>query len=182
MMDNHAQTFIEEAFELLADLEATLLELEEDPSNSELIGRVFRALHTIKGSGAMFGFDDVAQFTHTIETTYDDVREGKLPVTEELISLTLKAKDLIRIMIEAPSDEASLPHEAVLLADSFRNFVGQRNKEEETAPAEMPPLTKKAGEASSIPRSEATYRIRFVPSQDIFLTGTNPLLLLEGIS
>ena len=182
MNDNHTQTFLEEAFELLAGLEDSLLELEENPSDLELIGRVFRALHTIKGSGSMFGFDNVAHFTHTIETVFDDVREGRMSVNKELISLTLKAKDMIRSMIEeAPSDEASLPHEAVLLADSFRNFVGQRNKEEETAPAEMPPLTKKAGEASSIPRSEATYRIRFVPSRDIFLTGTNPLLLLNEL-
>jgi chemotaxis protein histidine kinase CheA len=124
MIDNHAQTFIEEAFELLSDLEAALLELEENPSDTELIGRVFRALHTIKGSGAMFGFDNVAQFTHKIETVFDDVREGKLPVTEELVSLTLKARDLIRLMIEAPSDEASLPQDTQTLIDSFAALDG----------------------------------------------------------
>ncbi len=178
MMDNHAQTFIEEAFELLADLETALLELEEDPSDSELIGRVFRALHTIKGSGAMFGFDNVAQFTHTIETVFDDVREGKLPVTEELISLTLKARDLIRLMIEAPSDEASLPQDAQTLIDSFRR-IADGGKLQQT-PTQNPNTDSQAQEASSPPhqRPECTYRIRFAPSADIFLTGTNPLLLI----
>ena len=52
--------FCEEARDLLIDLEAALLELENDPRDAETIGRVFRALHTIKGSGAMFGFDEVA--------------------------------------------------------------------------------------------------------------------------
>jgi len=181
MMDNHTQTFIEEAFELLADLEAALLELEEDPSNSELIGRVFRALHTIKGSGAMFGFDDVAQFTHTIETTYDDVREGKLPVTKELISLTLKAKDLIRLMIEAPSDEASLPQDAQTLIDSFRRIADGKNLQQ--TPTDDPHKDSQAQEASSQPqqRPECTFRVRFAPSADIFLTGTNPLLLLNEL-
>ncbi len=181
MMDDHKQTFVEEAFELLADLEAALLELEEDPFNSELIGRVFRALHTIKGSGAMFGFDDVAQFTHTIETTYDDVREGKLPVTEELISLTLKAKDLIRLMIEAPSDEASLPQDAQTLIDSFRRIADGKNLQQ--TPTHDPHNDAQAQEASSQPqqRPECTFRVRFAPSADIFLTGTNPLLLLNEL-
>ncbi|NLT22136.1 MAG: chemotaxis protein CheA, partial [Syntrophorhabdus sp.] len=177
-MDNHAQTFIEEAFELLSDLEAALLELEENPSDSELIGRVFRSLHTIKGSGAMFGFDNVAQFTHTIETVFDDVREGKLPVTEELVSLTLKARDLIRLMIEAPSDEASLPQDAQTLIDSFRRIADGGNLQQ--TPTQNPNTDSQAQEASSSPqhRPECTYRIRFSPSADIFLTGTNPLLLI----
>lgn len=183
MDDNHAQTFLEEAFELLSDLEASLLELEENPSDSELIGRVFRALHTIKGSGAMFGFDEVASFTHTIEAVFDDVREGKLPVTKDIISLTLKAKDLIRFMIDAPSDEASAPYEAQTLIDSFKEIVSGKNLSAEAAPTKTPSLKKKADEASSTPfkSPDGTYRIRFTPSRDIFLTGTNPLLLLKEL-
>lgn len=179
MMDNHRQTFIEEAFELLSDLEAALLELEEDPLDSELIGRVFRALHTIKGSGAMFGFDDVARFTHTIETVFDDVREGRLTVTEELISLTLRAKDLIRLMIQAPTDEASPPEDAQILIDSFHAIA----KEQKEGPPQNP-TDVETREASSLPptnRPECTFRIRFVPSVDIFVTGTNPLLLLNEL-
>ena len=52
---------------------------------------MFRAMHTIKGSGAMFGFDDIAAFTHDVETVYDLVRGGKIPVTKPLIDLTLSA-------------------------------------------------------------------------------------------
>jgi len=182
MMDNHTQTFIEEAFELLSDLEEALLELEENPGNSELIGRVFRALHTIKGSGAMFGFEDVAHFTHTIETVFDDVREGRLPVTEELVSLTLKARDLIRLMIEAPSDEASLPQDAQTLIDSFRRIADGKNPQ--PTPTQDPNNDSKGKEASSLPqqRPECTFRVRFTPSADIFLTGTNPLLLLNELN
>lgn len=183
MDDNHAQTFLEEAFELLSDLEASLLELEENPSDSELIGRVFRALHTIKGSGAMFGFDEVASFTHTIEAVFDDVREGKLPVTKDIISLTLKAKDLIRFMIDAPSDEASAPYEAKELIDSFKDIASGKNMGPDADPTENPSLDNKAKEASStpFPDPDETYRIRFTPSRDIFLTGTNPLLLLREL-
>ena len=81
-MDKHRETFKEEAYELLGELETALLELEESPDNKELIGRVFRVMHTVKGSGAMFGFDDIADFTHEIETIYDLVRNGKMAVTK----------------------------------------------------------------------------------------------------
>ncbi|MFP4388969.1 MAG: Hpt domain-containing protein, partial [Desulfococcaceae bacterium] len=70
-MEDHRNVYREEAFELLAELEAALLELENTPEDAELVGQVFRSMHTIKGSGAMFGFDDIAAFTHEIETVFD---------------------------------------------------------------------------------------------------------------
>lgn len=60
MQDNFIQAFKDEARELLADLEDALLEMEENPGDLGIVGRVFRTMHTIKGSGAMFGFDDIA--------------------------------------------------------------------------------------------------------------------------
>ena len=76
MLDQLANTYREEAAELLAELENSLLELEEHPEDHDLINRVFRAMHTIKGSGAMFGFDEIARFTHEVETVFDLVRNG----------------------------------------------------------------------------------------------------------
>ena len=79
--DQFKQSFREEAREILVELEAALLELNENPGDLELIGRIFRALHTIKGSGAMFGFEDLAAFTHNLETAFDEVRNGRLAIT-----------------------------------------------------------------------------------------------------
>ena len=62
--DQFKQAFREEGREVLVDLESALLELNENCDDLELVKRVFRALHTLKGSGAMFGFDDLATFTH----------------------------------------------------------------------------------------------------------------------
>ena len=98
-MDKHAQVYIEEATELLEELETSLLALENSPDDTDLIGSIFRAMHTIKGSGAMFGFDNIAEFTHDIETVYDLIRNGEMKVTKEVINLTLSACDLIRIML-----------------------------------------------------------------------------------
>src|SRR5208283_2060440 len=98
--DQFKQSFREEAREILVDLEAALLELNEKRGDAELIGRIFRALHTIKGSGAMFGFEKLSAFTHNLETAFDAVRNGRLEIDSALIDLTLAALDQIRVMVE----------------------------------------------------------------------------------
>ena len=85
MIDKYKQAFQEEARELLSELEAALLELDQKPADREVVGRAFRALHTIKGSGAMFGFDDIAGFAHDLETAFDRLRNGQLAATADLI-------------------------------------------------------------------------------------------------
>ena len=106
MKDKHAEAFVQEAIELLEVLESSLLELEENPKDEELIQKIFRALHTIKGSGGMFGFDAVSAFVHNIETIYDKIRNGKQPVTIEIIDATLKACDQISIMVKSEKDKS----------------------------------------------------------------------------
>src|SRR5512143_2919792 len=101
MSDKHRETFREEARELLAELESALLELEKTPGDDDQVGRVFRAMHTIKGSGAMFGFDDIAGFTHEVETVFDMVRNGRMSVTRHLLDLTLQARDHIKSLLDA---------------------------------------------------------------------------------
>src|ERR1700691_5924969 len=100
MIDRLRQAFQEEARELLAELEAALLELDQQRDDPEIVGRAFRALHTIKGSGAMFGFDNIAAFAHHLEAVFDQLRTGELVATAELINLTLTAGDQIRAMLD----------------------------------------------------------------------------------
>ena len=175
---SHQAVFLEEAKELLADLEEALLELEGAPEDKELIGRIFRAMHTIKGSGAMFGFDAVAAFTHEVETFYDKVREGTVGVTPELISVTLVAKDQIVELLQATEGEAPSS-----LTDTIAAFHSLASGGE---PATIPPqerLSPLEG-ASPIPPSNgepATYRIRFKPDSRILLNGTNPIRLLHEL-
>ena len=83
MIDKYKQSFQEEAREILLDLESALLELNENRDYTELVGRAFRALHTIKASGAMFGFDAIAAFTHDIENVFDQIRNGRLRATPD---------------------------------------------------------------------------------------------------
>jgi len=139
------------------------------PDNMELIGSVFRAMHTIKGSGAMFGFDDIANFTHEVETVYDLVRDGAVSVTKPMVDLSLEACDLIRKMVDGKNVDANRMAEVVA---AFKKMVPQTDAVEGFEP-EAP--------QDMVPQDLITYRIRFRPEQDIFATGTNPLLLLEEL-
>jgi two-component system chemotaxis sensor kinase CheA len=98
-MTNSPSAFKEETLELLALLEGLLVDLEHDIGHSELVPEIFRILHTIKGTGGMFGFHDIATFTHEIENVFDLVRQERMPVSRQLIGLSLAARDQIKLMV-----------------------------------------------------------------------------------
>jgi len=109
-----AAIFLQEASELLDALEQALLDLGLRPDDKELVDTAFRALHTIKGSGAMFGFDQVAAFTHEFESAFDRVRKGEIRPDQDLVSVALAAKDYIRALIEAPDSTDSIIGDGIL--------------------------------------------------------------------
>jgi len=119
-IDQFRQSFQEEARELVVDLEAALLLLNENRDDEELVGRIFRALHTIKGSGSMFGFEKLASFTHNLENAFDENRNGRFKINSELIDLTLAALDQIRAMIEDKRKRQSTSGSLIRVSDRRR--------------------------------------------------------------
>ncbi|SEI76313.1 two-component system, chemotaxis family, sensor kinase CheA [Allopseudospirillum japonicum] len=87
--DEARQTFADEVDELLQQMEEALLVLESAPQDQETLNSVFRAMHTIKGSAGLFGFDEVVHFTHTVEAELDRVRSGQRQVDSDLIAVLL---------------------------------------------------------------------------------------------
>ncbi|MGM0611026.1 MAG: chemotaxis protein CheW [Thermodesulfobacteriota bacterium] len=170
--DKGTQAFREEALELLDDLEDSLLELESDPGNDDLINRVFRAMHTIKGSGAMFGFDDISTFTHEVETVFDLVRGGQIKADADLINLTFSARDLILDMLEGEEDESGEQAREIIAA--LRELTGDSKQE---APQEEEVVEEKPGPQPD----DKIFRILFTPSREIFLTGSDPVSLLDEL-
>jgi two-component system chemotaxis sensor kinase CheA len=166
-----AEVFRQEASELFETLEATLLDLGQRPDDRDLVDSAFRALHTIKGSGAMFGFDRVAAFTHEFETAFERVRKGEIKPTEGLISVALAAKDYIRSLIETPDDADPIIGEAIL--DDLRRFVGGPAQSGTAAPQPVvraPPSEKSAG-----------WQLRLEFESHILCNGSNPLDLLDDL-
>ena len=180
MIDAHRQAFVEEAAELLSELEASLLELETDPDNSELIAKVFRALHTIKGSSAMFGYDEITMFTHDIENVYDHIRNGEIKINKEIIDLTLAARDQIGLMLSSSNGQGNVDEKVTKeIIESFRKIVNQYNfnaGKEAKEPEHKPTIINE-----TVSGKHETYYIKFKPAENIFLTGTNPVMLLNEL-
>jgi two-component system chemotaxis sensor kinase CheA len=183
------QAFLQEAQELLEQLEQTLLDLSNTPDDAALVDTAFRALHTIKGSGSMFGFEAAAAFVHHVETAFDLVRTGKARLTRDLLSVALAARDHVRILIEQP-DSARPETGAALLEDLRRAIAAQDGASGHAAP-EHTAGDRAAGnqaktEAASADTAradpgEATWRIRMRLPNDAMANGTNPLLLLDEL-
>jgi len=163
-----ADTFRQEAADLLDKLEAALLDLGHRPDDRDLINTAFRALHTIKGSGSMFGFDRVAAFTHEFETAFDLLRQGRIAVTSDIVAVSLAARDQIRALIEDDGAD-DIIGEAIL--DELRRYVGTG--------ADNGPSPPPATAAAPPPADGWSVRITFEP--EILANGTNPLVLLDDL-
>jgi two-component system chemotaxis sensor kinase CheA len=179
MEDIHRKAFLDEAFDLLHELESALLELEDAPEDQELVNRVFRAMHTLKGSGAMFGFDDIAQFTHEVETVFDKVRSGEAQVTKPLLDLTFRARDHVKLLLEHDGqDLAPFMPQAESILEGFRALGPGASA---TAAGDEAAAGHDACAPETPPAPGQVYRIRLKPSQGIYTTGNNPEFLLEDL-
>lgn len=98
-LDQALQTFIAEARELLQDMEESLLRLESEPGDSDTLGAIFRAAHTIKGSAGLFGLEPVVGFTHIVEDVLDRVRDGAVVINSELVALLLECGDHMQELV-----------------------------------------------------------------------------------
>lgn len=99
MLEQFKQRFIEEAIELLNSLERTLLKLEKDIQNQELIREVFRIMHTIKGSAGMYDLKKTVELTHKLESIYAEIRDNKTILTKQILSLTFQSIDFLRELV-----------------------------------------------------------------------------------
>jgi two-component system chemotaxis sensor kinase CheA len=117
------QAFIEESRELLAAMEEGLLRLEAAPDDGEALNAVFRAAHTIKGSAGLFEFNDIVEFTHSMESVLVDVRAGDVRVDAALTALLLSCGDHCSALIATLSSADPQPDAALL--DEGRTLTAQ---------------------------------------------------------
>ena len=183
MNDKLIETFLEEARELLDGLEGQLLELERNPTNIEAMNAAFRALHSIKGSASMFGFDDVGAFAHEVETALDNFRSSKLPATPELADVVLRSRDYIRLLLDKP--EAASEAEKSVLTAVLARFSKGRKKEPVRDSVE--PLSDSVSRPAPVidsyqnGDSQSTYRIVYRPSLDTYRRGVKPESLIREL-
>ncbi|MBN2811495.1 MAG: chemotaxis protein CheA [Spirochaetales bacterium] len=185
--DKFIETFKEEALELLGTLETTLLELEENPEDKELISAVFRVMHTIKGSAAMFGLDKISSFAHEVESILTALREGRISVTTDLIGNTLTARDHILEMLEDFSDASDpLSENLSAFLEAFRVATGFAASVRKDAADEVSSVSSAADSHAGSGRKAKdeelkTWHILFRPGADFFRRGASPLSILSEI-
>lgn len=180
MQPNPVDTFFQEADDLLSEIESVALSMVGAGSADEVINQIFRAFHTLKGSGAMFGFEDVARFTHHVESLLDLVRDGVVPASRELSNLILAAADHIGLLLAAARGGVSVPQGSEdALLQQVRELsaipAGAASNDLEQATADAPHSSSKE------PACNQLWRIVFRPNPSLLAVGGNPLLLFRDL-
>lgn len=165
-MNDLRDVFFEEAVELLTEMEAGLLRLEESASDPDLINAVFRCAHSIKGGSGTVGLGAITEFTHSMESLLDLMREGRIQPTPALADLLLRSTDELKAML------------ACARTGDARNWPEGLIRELNRAIAT-------ADSADSVPAAaalrEKRYRIYFAPSADCFSQRLNPILAINEL-
>ena len=172
------QAFFEEAAELLADFESGLLSLEENPSDAELLNRIFRSAHTLKGNSSMLGLDEIAHFTHALEDLLDQLRKGRLVVTPQTVNTLLASGDVLHTLVSRAEGDPrpASPQEqeaAQRVHQALRAILSGKQVEV---------LPERAREPAPAPAAETLFEIRFRPAGDVFRRGLDPVHLIRGLA
>lgn len=154
------QVFMDEAYEHLATMESLLLALDlADPSLDDL-NAIFRAAHSIKGGAGTFGFTDIAQLTHALETLLDLLRKEELQPTDVMIDAFLQCCDLLSSMLDAHQDGSEVDQSRINQLEAELLFLAE--SDEATA-------TTSAGTDVS----GASWLIKLHPAEDVFAKGAS---------
>lgn len=108
-LEQFKQTYFQECEELLAELEESLLALQDNGGDTEALNAAFRAIHSIKGGGGAFGFDRLVAFSHTFETVLDMMRDGRAETSPENVDLSVRASDIVADLVQAARSGSDLP-------------------------------------------------------------------------
>ena len=146
-----------------------MVDIQESPEDAGLINQVFRDLHTVKGSGAMFGFTDLAAFIHDFETAFEKVRAGAVPVTPELVRLGLAARDQIPGLVNGDADPDG---DRVAILNALRDLTSGGG----VAAADIDDEIE-----AEVVTSNAPAILRFKLSEDALALGARPDILLSEL-
>lgn len=163
--------FFEEAEEGLETMEQGLLELDEGSRDPELINTIFRAAHSIKGGSGTFGFSELIEFTHSMESLLDAMRSGDQEITTEATSALLESVDHLRALLtDARNREPIDPESSRPFIQRLNAILGRAEA------AEAPPA-----EGAPAPTSKG-WNIVFRPHPDLMQTGNDPYLIVRELS
>ena len=169
------EIFMQEAREIIENLESDIVQLEEDSSDRETINRIFRYFHTLKGSSGIAGMTELYEFSHGLENLLDDVRSGNLEFDDRLVDLIFDSIDWIKSEIFADGGNDN-PERKKSLQQRIAMF-GE--------PSVLSPAPKQDDfpEREILPKDSAGYyRIKAIFRENIFEYGIDPLIFIQDLS
>lgn len=140
-MDELVADFISETSESLLNLDNEIVELESNPENDELLGKIFRVMHTIKGTCGFLGLDKLASVAHASENILDQMRSKKTPINSENISIILESIDTIKAIVIYIQNNGKEPETDY---SSLINKINSSINGENSAPSKEEPKTSPA--------------------------------------
>ena len=192
-LDQFHEVFFVESFEALDSMERALLRLAPGAADSETVNTIFRVAHSIKGGAGMFGFNEIASFTHTLETLLDELRSGRLEVTAQMCEGLLQSVDQIRLMMTATQKQQPLDTSVSrVLQETFKQIVsvggaaapgGARTGAKAAVADAAPPAVTAIADAAPAARVDSTrWRIEFRALPELLNRGNDPLRMFEELA
>ncbi len=168
------QIFFEESFEGLDVMESQLLDLQPQEVDAESVNTIFRAAHSIKGGAGTFGFMQVSEFTHVVETLLDEIRSGTRSMQRNYIDLFLQSVDCLRAMLGSLQSGSEPDGErAATLKASFEEIL-QQSADSDSQVTEEKTIVADEGCSNG-------WRITFRPAEDILQTGNEPFRMFREL-
>ena len=138
-MQEILEDFLIEAFEMIEQLDQDLIELEHNPNDLDLLNRIFRVAHTIKGSSSFLNFDILTSLTHNMEDVLNKARRGELQITPDVMDVVLESIDMMKGLLNAIRDTGSDKTD-INITDVVKRLQGiSQGQASESAPAESTP-------------------------------------------
>lgn len=163
------EDFLVEAFEMVEQLDQDLVELENNPEDLELLNRIFRVAHTIKGSSSFLNFDILTHLTHNMEDVLNKARRGDLKITPDVMDVVLVSIDLMKSLLQAIRDQGTDANSGIDVSDTVKKLQaisqGTAGGEEE-APAAAPAPESKPAESSAASSVDSSNPLADEPDKD----------------
>ncbi|WP_353662141.1 chemotaxis protein CheW [Hydrogenimonas sp. SS33] len=151
--DEILEDFLIEAFEMIEQLDNDLIELESNPDDLDLLNRIFRVAHTIKGSSSFLNFDVLTHLTHHMEDVLNKARRGELTITPEVMDVVLESTDHMKGLLEHIKETGS-DQGAMDVGPTVRRLEAVLNGESPSAAEEVPQETPQESAAEVEPQEE----------------------------
>ncbi|MBS3955512.1 MAG: chemotaxis protein CheA [Methylomicrobium sp.] len=175
------QVFFEESFEGLDIMESGLLNLSPGEPDSEAINSIFRAAHSIKGGSGTFGFTEISDFTHVMETLMDEMRDGRRQITQTAVNLLLGSVDCLREMLFAVKEGKAIDAERVA-EHKHALDLEQKNSGSSLQDESLPAHELLSGPAHQSASKVIGWHIAFSPHADLLKTGNDPVRMFRELS